>query len=49
LLPASLIAGWLWDTVNPASTFYFGAALALVAAVGLLILVKEPMPEFTPE
>jgi len=47
LLPASLIAGWLWDAVNPASTFFFGAALALVAVILLRILVKEPAPEST--
>ena len=41
LLPASLIAGWLWDTVNPATPFFFGAGLALVAMVGLMALIKE--------
>jgi len=41
LLPASLIAGWLWQTISPASAFYFGAAMALVAMIGLLVLVRE--------
>jgi MFS family permease len=41
LLPASLIAGWLWSAVSPASTFYFGAALAFIAAIALWALVKE--------
>jgi MFS family permease len=41
LLPASLIAGWLW-TYNPSYAFYFGAALAFLAAVGIWLVVKEP-------
>ena len=41
LLPASLIAGWMWNQVSPASTFYFGAALSFLAALGILLLVKE--------
>jgi len=32
-LPASLIAGVLWQRVSPAAPFYFGAALAGLAAV----------------
>jgi MFS family permease len=44
LLPASLIAGWLWQAVSPASTFYFGAALAFIAAIGIWTLVKEKKP-----
>ena len=44
LLPASLIAGWLWSAISPASTFYFGAALAFIAAIGILVLVKENKP-----
>jgi MFS family permease len=31
-LPASLIAGLLWDRVSPAATFYFGSATAIIAA-----------------
>ncbi len=41
LLPASLIAGWLWHTVSPAAPFYFGAGLALLAMLGLTLLVRE--------
>ncbi len=41
LLPASLIAGWLWDTVSPAAPFYLGAGLAFIAMLGLLVLVRE--------
>jgi MFS family permease len=35
-LPASVIAGVLWDRFSPGAPFFFGAAVALVAAVGLL-------------
>jgi Na+/melibiose symporter-like transporter len=41
LLPASLLAGWLWDMVNPAAPFYLGAGLAFLAMLGLLTLVRE--------
>ena len=33
LLPASIIAGVLWDRVGPEATFLYGAALSLLAAV----------------
>jgi len=41
LLPASIIAGWLWQAVSPAAPFYFGAGLASLAMLGLLVLVRE--------
>jgi MFS family permease len=41
LLPASILAGWLWDTINPAAPFYLGAGLAFVAMLALLTLIKE--------
>jgi MFS family permease len=41
LLPASLLAGWLWDKINPATPFYLGAGLAFIAMLGLMALVKE--------
>lgn len=41
LLPASTIAGWLWHTFTPAAPFYFGACLALLATLGLAMLVRE--------
>ena len=41
LLPASLIAGWLWDTVNPAAPFYFGAGLAFIAMLSMMALIRE--------
>jgi MFS family permease len=39
--PASLIAGLLWQTVGPSAPFFFGAAMALVAAL-LMMLWKAP-------
>ena len=42
LLPASLIAGWLWAAFNPSASFYFGAGMAFVAMLGVIFLIKEP-------
>ncbi len=39
LLPASIIAGWLWQAIGPAAPFYFGAGLAFLAMLGLLALI----------
>jgi MFS family permease len=36
LLVASTLAGWLWDAVGPAVTFYAGATFTVLASVGLL-------------
>jgi MFS family permease len=41
LLPASLIAGWLWDAMNPAAPFYFGTGLAFLAMLGIMVLIRE--------
>jgi MFS family permease len=41
LLPASLLAGWLWETASPAVPFYLGAGLAFLAMLGLMALVRE--------
>jgi hypothetical protein len=41
LLPASVLAGVLWDTVNTSAPFYLGAGLAFLAMLGLLFLLKE--------
>jgi MFS family permease len=40
LLPASLVAGFLWDAVAPAAPFWFGAACAAGATALLLIAVR---------
>jgi len=41
LLPASVIAGWLWQQVSPAAPFFFGAGLAAIATVALIVLIRE--------
>ncbi len=41
LLPASLIAGWLWDAVNPAAPFLLGSGFAFLAMLGLLVFIRE--------
>jgi MFS family permease len=41
LLPASLIAGWLWQAVSPAAPFYLGAGLAFIAMLGIMGLIRE--------
>jgi predicted MFS family arabinose efflux permease len=35
ILPASIIAGILWDAIAPAAPFWFGAACAVLAVVVL--------------
>jgi len=40
LLPASVIAGLLWQYSSPAATFYFGAGVAGAAMLGLLLFIK---------
>lgn len=40
-LPASLLFGLLWDRQGPAVAFSFGAALALVAALGIALIVPS--------
>jgi MFS family permease len=41
LLPASVLAGWLWEAANPAVPFYLGAGLAAIAGVAMMFLLKE--------
>jgi MFS family permease len=41
LLPASVLAGWLWEAVSPALPFYLGAGLSFLAMVGMWLIVKE--------
>lgn len=39
LLPASYIAGFLWQTVTPDAAFYFGGVSAVIAATGLFFML----------
>jgi MFS family permease len=41
--PASVIAGLLWSRVSPAAPFFFGAAMAILALLGLR-LVRGILP-----
>ncbi len=42
LLPASLIAGWLWSLISPDAPFFFGTVFAVLATLGIIFLVREP-------
>ncbi|OGH10893.1 MAG: hypothetical protein A2857_04625 [Candidatus Levybacteria bacterium RIFCSPHIGHO2_01_FULL_36_15] len=44
-LPASMIAGFLWDKYNPSAPFYFGAAIAFLAAILLFLFVYVYRPK----
>ncbi len=44
LLPASLIAGYLWNLFGPSAPFCYGAATSLVSAVLLAALVRSERP-----
>ena len=37
LLAASVLAGWLWTTINPGATFIAGAILAALALIGIIV------------
>lgn len=41
LLPASLLAGVLWDTLGAAAPFWFGGITGLTAAVGFWTVLKK--------
>jgi MFS family permease len=41
LLPANILAGVLWDTFNAAVPFAFGAAVSLLAALILIVFLKN--------
>lgn len=44
-LPAGLVAGLLWDHINPSAPFFFSAALALIAVVLIIVFRKQVMPK----
>jgi MFS family permease len=39
LLPASIVAGLLWNSLGPSYPFYFGGAMGLLAALALWFLI----------
>jgi MFS family permease len=40
LLPASLLAGLLWQYFGPVAPFYFGGALGIISSAGLWFILK---------
>ncbi|MCL6472412.1 MAG: MFS transporter [Firmicutes bacterium] len=40
LLPASLIAGFLWDKIDPSAPFFFGSAVSLLALTFFTLLIQ---------
>lgn len=41
LLPASLLAGWMWTSLGPAVPFYFGGILGCAAALAVLVVLGK--------
>jgi len=41
ILPASFLAGFLWDKFGAPVPFYFGAVMSLIACFGLLLFAKK--------
>jgi len=41
LLPASFIAGLLWEFLGASAPFYFGSGMGLFAAIGLLFIINN--------
>lgn len=41
LLPASLLAGWLWKLWGPQAAFYFGGLMGILASIGLWFILKD--------
>ncbi len=44
LLPASWLAGWMWERLGHQAVFLFGGALGLCAAAGLLLILTGRPP-----
>lgn len=41
LLPASVLAGFLWNTFGEAAPFWFGGGLGLVAAIAIAVVLSN--------
>jgi MFS family permease len=39
-LPASFLAGLLWDKINPSAPFLFGAAISIISFFALFIFMQ---------
>lgn len=46
LLPASLIAGFLWQFLGASAPFYFGSGMGLLSTIGLLFILKGSTTNF---
>jgi MFS family permease len=46
-VPASLVAGVLWDWYGPSAPFLVGGGLALIAALGILMIPIRRAPSFS--
>jgi MFS family permease len=43
-LPASVIAGWLWDHVSATAPFFLGAGMALLGSICLILVPNHVSP-----
>jgi MFS family permease len=41
LLPASIVAGLLWDGIGPSAPFFFGGSLAIASAIALFFILRD--------
>jgi len=41
LLPASFLAGFLWEFLGASAPFYFGSVMGLLAAIGLFFILND--------
>ena len=41
LLPASFLAGFLWELLGSSAPFYFGSVMGLLAAIGLFFILND--------
>jgi len=39
LLPASFVAGLLWNNISPSAPFYFGGLMGVISALGMLLVL----------
>ncbi len=46
-LPASIIAGFLWDKINPSAPFLFGAIIATFASILLFLFTRLNKIKYT--
>ncbi|MGC9046930.1 MAG: MFS transporter [Minisyncoccia bacterium] len=44
-IPASFIAGFLWDHINASMPFYFGSLMSLIAIILIIVFYKKLQPK----